>query len=146
MVPEKSVFFWSTTLTASRRCSMVYSLTGRPPTSTVPSAASYSRGIRETSVVLPLPVPPRMPTVAPEGMCSSTSRSVHSGLCGSYLKETWEKSMLPFSTCAPSTAAWSVMAGTSSSTSTIRLAQATDRVIIIKIMDTIIREMRICVI
>ena len=40
---------------------------------TLPRVASYSRGIRLTRVVLALPVPPRMPTVAPEGMSRSMS-------------------------------------------------------------------------
>ena len=43
------------------------------------------------------------------------------------------------------TASSLVMAGTSCNTSTIRLAQATDRVIIMNIMDTIISEIMIWV-
>ena len=44
--------------------------------------ASYSRGIRDTRVVLALPVPPRIPTVWPERMWRSTSRKIHSGAAG----------------------------------------------------------------
>ena len=154
MVPEKSVFFCSTMAQASRRCSFVYSRTGRPPTDTVPFVASYRRGISDTSDVFPLPVPPRMPTVCPLWMCRSMSSNVHSGLLGAYLKETWSKSTLPLCTtaacCAPVSSvscrtASSVMSGSSSSTSIMRRAQATERVIIIKIMDTISSEIRICV-
>ena len=53
--------------------------------------------------------------------------------------------MLPFSTAAPSAAFSSVMAGRSSSTSTIRRAQATDRVSIMNTMDTIISDIMIWV-
>ena len=52
---------------------MVYSFTLWPPTYTPPSFTSYSRGIMLTSVVLALPVPPRMPTVMPLSMCRSMS-------------------------------------------------------------------------
>ena len=143
MVPEKRVFFCSTMLTLPRRWSMVYSRTLRPPTFTVPSPASYSRGIRDTRLVLPLPVPPRIPTVAPEGMWRSISRRIHSGLRGSYRKETPSKSTDPFSTSASSRASASVMAGSSASTSATRLPQAMERVIIINIMETIISEIMI---
>ena len=51
--------------------------------------------------------------------------------------------MLPSSTRASMSAFSSVMAGCSSSTSTTRLAQAMERVIIIKIMETIISEIMI---
>ena len=52
--------------------------------------------------------------------------------------------VLPLSSCSV-TASSLVMAGTSRNTSTIRLAQATDRVIIMNIMDTIISEIMIWV-
>ena len=95
---------------------------------------------------MPLPVPPKMPTVAPLGMCRLTSRSTHSGLSALYLKETWSKSILPFSTTASALAVSLVMAGFSSSTSAIRLAQAMERVIIMNIMETIIKDIKIWVI
>ena len=96
---------------------------------------------------MPLPVPPRMPTVFPEGMCRLTSSRIHSGLSALYLKYTWSKSMEPSAgSAAGSSAPSSVMAGTSPSTSATRLAQATVRVSIMKIMETIIRDIIIWVI
>ena len=97
-------------------------------------------------LVLPLPVPPKMPTVAPLGMWMFTSFSTHSGLVSLYLKNTWSKSMLPSFTAASALALSSVMAGRSSRTSTIRLAQAMDLVIIMNIMETIIKDIKIWVI
>ena len=54
--------------------------------------------------------------------------------------------MLPSFTAASALALSSVMAGRSSKTSTIRLAQAMDRVIIMNIMETIIKDIKIWVI
>ena len=75
MVPENSSFFCSTMATLSRSTSRSYFRTSMPPTFKVPSLTSYRRGISCTKVVLLEPVPPRMPTVAPEGMCRFTSFS-----------------------------------------------------------------------
>ena len=63
-----------------------------------------------------------------------------------YLNQTWSKSMEPSSTWASGLAEVSPISGCSSSTSMIRLPQATDRVSIIMIMETIMRLMRTCVI
>ena len=56
------------------------SLTFTPSTSTSPSSASYSRGMRETSVLLPQPVEPIIPTVHPAGMCRFMLSSTFSSL------------------------------------------------------------------
>ena len=96
-----------------------------------------------TSVVLALPVPPKMPTVAPEGMCRLMSRRFQPSAVGWYLKYTWSKSICPFSTARPASASSLVISGCSSSTSTMRRAQAMDRVSIIITMDTIIRLIKI---
>ena len=57
-----------------------------PPTLTLPSVASYRRGIRLTNVLLALPVPPIMPTVIPEAMSTETSSRFQASLSGWYLK------------------------------------------------------------
>ena len=92
-----------------------------------------------TRVDLAEPVAPMMPTVAPLGMWRLMSRRFHFSASGLYLKDTWSKSTEPSAAVTPDEAAASVMSGVSSSTSVTRLAQATARVSIIIIMDTIIR-------
>ena len=92
-----------------------------------------------TRVDLAEPVAPRTPTVAPLGMWRSMSWRFQAPASGLYLKKTWSKSTDPSRTWRPLPV--SRMSGSSSSTSTIRLPQATDRVSIIIIMDTIIRLM-----
>ena len=82
MVPENRVFFCSTMAQPSRSASMVYSFTLWPPTYTAPLLTSYSRGIMLTSVVLALPVPPRMPTVMPLSICRSISDRFHASAVG----------------------------------------------------------------
>ena len=80
-----------------------------------------------------------------------TSSKIHSGLSPLYLKYTWSKAMEPSAGSAgrPSSrvsAPPSVMAGVSLRTSDTRLAQATVRVSIMKIMETIMRDIMIWVI
>ena len=80
-----------------------------------------------------------------------TSRRIHSEAPALYLKDTWSKSIEPPATRrgrpSPSVPApSSVMAGTSLRTSVTRLAQATVRVSIMKIMETIMRDIMIWVI
>ena len=96
-----------------------------------------------TSVVLALPVPPRMPTVAPLGTEKLTSSRFQLSAVSWYLKYTWSKRMSPFSTARLLSASSSVISGCSCSTSLIRLPQAMARVSTISTMDTIIRDMRI---
>ena len=143
MLPENRVFFCSTMAQASRRCRMVYRRTSCPPTLTLPSVTSYSRGIRLTRVVFALPVPPRMPTVAPEGMVKLMSSRFQVCPSALYRKYTWSKRIDPSATVSSFCAASSVICGSSLSTSLTRLPQAMERVSIIITMDTIIREMRI---
>ena len=94
-----------------------------------------------TRVDLAEPVAPMTPTVAPLGMWRSMSWRFQAPDSGLYLKKTWSKSTDPSRTWRPLSGFWSRMSGSSSSTSMIRLPQATDRVSIIIIMDTIIRLM-----
>ena len=96
-----------------------------------------------TSVVLALPVPPRMPTVAPLGTEKLTSSRFQLSAVSWYLKYTWSKRMLPSSTVRAGSASLSVMRGSSSSTSTMRLPQAMARVSIISTTDTIISDISI---
>ena len=86
-----------------------------------------------------------MPTVFPEGMWRLTSSRIHSELSALYLKYTWSKSMEPSAGSAFLSAPSPVMAGTSPSTSATRLAQAAVRVSIMKIMETIMRDIMIWV-
>ena len=79
-VPENSTFFCRTMPMPARRLCRFQSFTLTPSTSTSPSSASYSRGISETSVDLPEPVEPMMPTVEPAGMFRLMSSSTRSAL------------------------------------------------------------------
>ena len=58
-----------------------------------------------------------------------------------YLNQTWSKSTEPSATVRSAAESLSVISGVSDRTSQIRLPQATERVTIIMIMDTIIRLM-----
>ena len=92
-----------------------------------------------------------MPTVLPGGMWRLTSSRIHPGLSALYLKDTWSKSIEPSAgsrgrPSVPGSAPLSVMAGASPRTSATRLAQATVRVSIMKIMETIMRDIMIWVI
>ena len=126
-VPEKRTFFWSTMPTASRRARRSYSRTSRPPTRTVPSVASYSLGMSCTRVVLAEPVPPRMPTVCPAGIWSSTPERAYSRAPLWYLKETPSNSTLPSGTSSTASSGESSTIF-SSSTSLMRRALARERV------------------
>ena len=95
-----------------------------------------------TIVVLELPVPPMMPIVSPASMCRVTSVIEYSTERSSYAKSTCMKSTDPFGTSMTGSAG-SVIVGRSSSTSVIRSADATDMVIMTKIMESIIRLIRI---
>ena len=68
MLPENSMFFCNTIETPSRSAFRLYARTSCPDTRTEPESTSYSRGIICTSVDLPSPVPPMMPTVCPGRM------------------------------------------------------------------------------
>ena len=72
MVPEKSTFFCNTMATLLRKTSSSYFRTSTPPTFTAPWLTSYRRGMSCTKVDLALPVPPKTPTIAPDGTCRST--------------------------------------------------------------------------
>ena len=96
-----------------------------------------------TSVVLALPVPPKMPTVAPLGTVRLTSSRFQASAVSWYLKYTWSKRMEPSSTFSAGSACSSVMRGFSSSTSAMRLPQAMARVSIISTTDTIISDISI---
>ena len=90
------------------------------------------------------PVPPRMPTVCPDGMCSSISERAYLRASGLYLNETPQKSMLPsaISFTAPG---GDVRATGSSSTSPMRLALASERVSSRNTFDIIISEFITCI-
>ena len=96
-----------------------------------------------TSVVLALPVPPKIPTVAPLGTVKLTSSRFHASAVSWYLKYTWSNRTEPSSTVSAASASLSVMRGSSSSTSTMRLPQAMARVSSISTMDTIISDIKI---
>ena len=82
-----------------------------------------------------------MPTVAPEGMWRSmSSRALRSALA-EYLKLTWSKSTAPFGT-SRSGEAGSLRSVSVSRTSAIRLAEAEAIVTITKIIESIIRLIR----
>ena len=75
MVPRNSAARWGATPMQPRNSRRRYCLTSVPKTFTHPSVASYRRGIRFTSVDLPLPVPPITPMVLPRGAAKETSAS-----------------------------------------------------------------------
>ena len=76
-----------------------------------------------TSVLLPLPVPPIMPTVEPDGIVRSTSESAYFSAVCEYLKDTFSKRMLPSATVSHGEAG-SSMPGFSMSTSYILFADS----------------------
>ena len=63
---------------ASRRCQRptVSAVTGRPSTSSAPSSGCSNPSRRSSSVLLPLPVGPTIPTRLPRGMLRVTPRSI----------------------------------------------------------------------
>ena len=108
---------------------------------TEPVSASYRRGISCTRLDFALPVPPMMPSVSPGRMLKVTSfRTGWPEPC-LYLKVTCSNSMPPSLTCCTGAlgAGRSVV---SSSTSTIRRAEAADMAIITKAVLSIIRAIR----
>ena len=80
-----------------------------------------------TRVDLLEPVPPRMPTVWPEAMWRSMSRSAYFSASAEYLKLTPSKSTEPSATVVTG-AAGSVSADSSLKTSQIRLTDSADMV------------------
>ena len=80
-----------------------------------------------TRVVLLEPVPPRMPTVAPEGMCRSMSERASFFASAEYLKLTFSKSIEPSGTSATASAGL-VRLGCSTRTSLMRLADSAEMV------------------
>ena len=80
-----------------------------------------------TRVDLLEPVPPRMPTVWPEAMWRSMSRSAYFSAPAEYLKLTPSKSTEPSATVVTG-AAGSVSADSSLKTSQIRLTDSADMV------------------
>ena len=73
MVPLTSDARCGTVATTRRSWSSGQVRTSAPITLTLPVLASYRRGISETSVDFPLPVPPIMPSVLPSGSSRVTS-------------------------------------------------------------------------
>ena len=67
-----------TTPIVARRSSNDMSRTSTPPTRTWPASTSYSRGISEATVDLPLPDEPTSATTWPGSTVSETSRSTTS--------------------------------------------------------------------
>ena len=94
------------------------------------------------SVVLLEPVPPRIPTVMPEAICRSMSRSANFFAVAEYLKDTPSKSTEPSRTSVTGFSGL-LSAELSDSTSQIRLADSADIVRMTYIMDIIIRDMSI---
>ena len=66
---------WGTTETRARTLASVASRRSHPSTRTLPSSGSNSRGISETSVLLPAPVGPTSASVSPARTSRLTSRS-----------------------------------------------------------------------
>ena len=122
--------------------SMLYSLTFLPPTNTSPLVASYNLGISCTKLVLPEPVLPIIPTVSPALIFMLIFSRLFSSLSSSYLKLTFLNSISPSLTSITALAG-STISGSSSNTSKIREADATDLDIIIRTIEIIIRDIRI---
>ena len=128
--------------------------TSAPITLTLPVPASYRRGISETSVDLPLPVPPIMPSVLPSGSSSVTSLTAFAAPTPNE-KLAWSKLNAGTGTAPPasspgsgSATGWlpsSVMLGTQLSTSLIRDALALDLVKTTTRLATYTMEVRVCV-
>ena len=73
------------------------------------------------------PVPPIIPTVAPDGMCRFTSARAYASADAEYLKLTFSKSTDPSGILSTGSAA-AFISGTSSSTSTMRRMDSADMV------------------
>ena len=74
-VLEKRNGSCSTTPTPRRSVCWSMSLTSTPPMVMRPASGSYRRASSSATVLLPLPVSPRMPSVLPPGTVKETSRS-----------------------------------------------------------------------
>ena len=119
-------------------------------TLTLPVLASYRRGMSETSVDLPLPVPPIMPSVLPSGSSSVTSLTALAAPAPNE-KLAWLKLSAGTGATLPglgSATGWlpsSVMPGTQLSTSLIRDALALALVKTTTRLATYTMEVRVCV-
>ena len=150
MVPLTSDARCGTVATTRRSRSSGQARTSEPITLTLPVLASYRRGMSETSVDLPLPVPPIMPSVLPSGSSRVTSLTA---LAAPAPKEklAWLKLSAGTGATLPglgSATGWlpsSVMLGTQLSTSLIRDALALALVKTTTRLATYTMEVRVCV-
>ena len=94
-------------------------------------------------MVLAAPVPPIMPTVAPAWMCNVMSDSAFFCAAALYLKLTFSKSTCPFGTVCTGLAALA-RSGCSVSTSRMRRALASERVICKNAPENIMTEFSTC--
>ena len=127
--------------------------TSVPITLTLPVPASYRRGISETSVDLPLPVPPMIPSVLPSGSSRVTSSTAFAAPAPNE-KLAWSKlsagagAALPVAPglgSATGSLSSSVTLGTQLSTSLIRDALALALVKTTTRLATYTMEVRVCV-
>ena len=98
-----------------------------------------------TSDVLPLPVPPIMPTVEPDGIFSFMFERASLSTVSEYLKPTASNSISPLSTSFTAFSGLTIVLF-SSSTSVILRALSSDIVIIVMTMANIMSENRICIV
>ena len=132
MVPLTSDARCGTVATTWRSWPSCQARTSEPITLTLPVLASYRRGISETSVDLPLPVPPIMPSVLPNESSRVTSLTALAAPAPNE-KLAWSKLSAGAGASTSVASAWgsatgslpsSAMLGTQLSTSLIRDALA----------------------
>ena len=150
MVPLTSDARCGTVATTRRSWSSGQVRTSAPITLTLPVLAAYRRGISETSVDLPLPVPPIMPSVLPIGNSRVTLLTAFAAPAPNE-KLAWLKlsagtgATLPGSGSATGWLPSSAMLGSQLSTSLMRDALALALVKTTTRLATYTMEVRVCV-